>query len=326
MRRTAIVLTVVLLAILLSQTDLHAVASSFRNFSPLAGAAGLAVWVLTNWLRALRFASLVLSREVSRGRMFSIVNVQNLLATITPGRAGEMSYVVLLRQDGRVPGAEGLAGLVVARILDFVVVFGVAVGALLAVREALPAGSGRVLATSLGLFGASLLVLAQLAWFSEKGVATIDVIVARTPARRSSWARRAAEKAREVHACIVRVRERGEWSRLWILTAGIWVSSYAVALLWIFGLGLSISPPQAIFVAAVAGLATSLPVQGFAGLGTTEAGWAIPLVLMGVQRQEAIAAGFCFHALALIYLAILGGGGFLHLSRRRRMLTVPVDK
>jgi uncharacterized membrane protein YbhN (UPF0104 family) len=258
--------------------------------------------------------------------MFSIVNAQNLLATITPGRAGELSYVVLLRQDGRVPGAEGLAGFVVARALDFVVVFGVALGALLAVRQGLPPGSGRVLATAGALFGLSILVLAQLAWISEKGVGVIDTLLRVTRAGRWPIARRLGAISGDVHAQIIRVRAEGDATRLWLLTAGIWISSYAVSWIWIRGLGLPLSLGQAIFVAAVAGLASSLPVQGLAGLGTTEAGWAIPLVIVGVGREQAIAAGFCFHALALAYLAILGGTGFLHLSRRRRARAVAANK
>jgi len=328
MRRVlvALILSIALLAILLSQTNWHAIASSVERLSPLSAAAGLGVWALQNWLRALRFRALVHSREVPMPRMFSIVNVQNLLATITPGRAGELSYVLLLRRDGRVPGAEGLAGLVVARALDFVVVFGVALFALLAVRAWLPAGSGRVLAMAGALFGISILVLAQLAWISEKGVGIIEAALRATRADRWPPARRFAAISADVHAQVVRVRAEGDTLYLWFLTAGIWISSYAVSWIWIAGLGLPVSFGQAIFVAAVAGLAASLPVQGFAGLGTTEAGWAIPLVLMGVQRQEAIAAGFCFHALAIIYLAILGGTGFLHLSRERRVQVVSPDK
>ncbi len=315
-----------LLWILLAQTDLRAIGQSFTRLSPMAVIAGLAGWAVTNWMRAMRFRNLVHSREVPLGRMFSIVNVQNLLATITPGRAGELSYVVLLRRDGRVPGAEGLAGFVVARALDFVAVFGVALAALLAVRERLPAGSGRILLTAGVLFGLSILVLAQLAWFSGKGVGMIEAVLRATGAERWGPARRFASISADVHAQIVRMRAEGDAGRLWIWTAGIWFSSYAVSWIWILGLGLPVSFGQAIFVAAVAGLAGSLPVQGLAGLGTTEAGWAIPLVLMGVGREEAIAAGFCFHALAAAYLAILGGAGFLDLSRRRRMQVVSASK
>ena len=328
MRRTwiALALTVLLLAILLSQTDLSAVVSGFVRFSPTAAAGGLIGWAVVNWLRAMRFRVLVHSRHVPLGRMFSIVNVQNLLAGVTPGRAGELSYVVLLRQDVRVPAVEGLAGFLVARVFDFVAVFGVAVVALLVVRHRLPPGSGRVVATAGALFGLSIVLLAQLAWISEKGVGVIAAVLRATGADRWVLARRFAALSADVHAQIVKVRAAGDAGWLWLLTAGIWITSYAVSWLWIVGLGLPISFGQAIFVAAVAGLAGSLPVQGLAGLGTTEAGWAIPLVLMGVKRADAIAAGFCFHALAAAYLAILGGAGFLDLSRRRRMQVVSANK
>jgi uncharacterized membrane protein YbhN (UPF0104 family) len=320
-----LLLAVALLALLLSQTRWSAVSTSFGRLSPLAVVAGLALWALTNWLRARRFSALVHSREVPAARMFSIVNVQNLLATITPGRAGDLSYVVLLRQDGRVPGAEGLAGLVVARALDFVVAFGVSLGALLAVRQALPPGSGRVLATAGALFGLSILVLAQLAWISKKGVEVIDMLLRVTRAGKWRVGQRLAAISTDVHAQIVRVRAKGDATRLGLLTAGIWITSYTVSWIWIAGLALPLTFGQAMFVAAVAGLAASLPVQGIAGLGTTEAGWAIPLVIVGVGREQAIAAGFCFHALAIVYLAVLGGAGFLHLSRGRRGRAVPAD-
>jgi uncharacterized protein (TIRG00374 family) len=329
MRRTwiALALTVAFLGILLSQTNLHAIVASFSGLSPLAAVAGLLVWALLNSLRARRFSILVHSREISPARMFSIVNMQNFLATITPGRAGDLAYVLLLRQEGRVPGAEGLAGLIVARAMDFVVSFGAALAALLGVRKALPPGSDGVVLSTAALFGAALVIALQITRVSGTGMRVMEAALRWTPLGKSGLARRVMAKAGEVHAQIVRAQasDRGPW-RLWALTAAIWAASYAVSWIWIRGLGLPLSFGQAMFAAAVAGLAVSLPVQGLAGLGTTEAGWAIPLVLMGVQRQEAIAAGFCFHALAIIYLVILGGSGFLHLSFRRRMLTVPVDK
>jgi uncharacterized membrane protein YbhN (UPF0104 family) len=174
-----------------------------------------------------------------------------------------------------------------------------------------------VLASAAALFGLSIVVLAQLAWISEKGVGMIETVLRATRSDRWPLARRFARISANVHTQIVRVREEGDAPRLWLLTAGIWISSYAVAWIWIAGLGLPLTFGQAMFVAAVAGLAASLPVQGFAGLGTTEAAWAIPLVITGVARDQAIAAGFCFHVLAIAYLAILGCTGFLHLSRAR---------
>jgi len=314
-----LVLSVAILGILLSQTNLHAIVASFGRLSPWAAVAGLLVWAFINWLRARRFSILVHSRDVPPARMFSIVNVQNLLATITPGRAGELSYVLLLRQDGLVPGAEGLAGLVVARAMDFVVSFGVALGALLGVRGVLPPGSDRVVFTAAMLFAAALLLALQITRVSEAGVRVIDAALRWTRLGRWDTARRAAARAADVHAHIVRVQasERG-LRRLWALTGAIWVASYGVSWIWLAGLGLPLTLGKVIFVAAVAGLATSLPVQGLAGLGTTEAGWAIPLVLLGIPKEEAIGAGFCLHALAILYLALLGAGGALHLALARR--------
>jgi len=316
-------LTIALLAILLSQTDLRAIATGFSNLSPAAAAGGLLAWGGMNWLRAIRFRMLVHSRTIPLGRLFSIVNVQNLLASFTPGRAGELSYVVLLRQDGRVPGTEGLAGLVVARVQDLVLACGLAFGALLAVRRVLPPGSGHVLLTAAAFFAVSVLIALQLARLSETGARMAQALLRRTRLGRWGPARSAAEKVIHLHEHIARERSVQTGLRLWLLTAAIWMANYAVSYIWIVGLGLPLSVGGILFVAAVSGLAGSLPVQGLAGLGTTEAGWAIPLVLMGIARDRAIAAGFCFHALAAVYLVLLGAAGALHLSHTRRIEAAP---
>ncbi len=309
-------IAVPLLAVLLSQTDLHAIVRSFRDFSPKAAILGLVMWGLLNVLRAWRFQLLVHSRRVSMDRMFSIVNVQNLLATLTPGRAGEVSYVVLLRSEGRVPSAEGLAGLVVARAFDFVVASAILVASLWMVRGLLPAQGTGLVFTALALFSLSIVALLGLAWLTSVWVRLLHRLVDGTRLGRIRMAHRLAAKAEEVHADIVRMRARGTVGRMALLTAAIWLASYAVSFIWIAGLGLPLGFTGTLFVAVVAGLAVSLPVQGIAGLGTTEAGWAIPLILLGIQRETAIAAGFCFHALAILYLAVLAGLGFATLYVR----------
>ncbi len=318
----ALALTIALLWILLAQTDLAAIGASFGRLSPAAALAGFVLWAVMNWLRALRYRALLVSRDLPAGRMTSIVNVQNLLATVTPGRAGELSYVLMVRQDGRVPASEGLGGLVLARVFDLVVVCGVALAAVLAVRASLPEGSGTVLGIAAAMFAAAVVLLLQITWLSDRGVALLEGLLRWTRLGRWVAARRMVAKAREVHAYIVRVQARGGSLRLWLLTLGIWGASYAVSWLWIAGLGIALSLEKVIFVAAISGLAGSLPIQGLAGLGTTEAGWAIPLMLLGVAGEEAVAASFCFHALSMIYLVLLGGAGALHLSLARRFAAI----
>jgi hypothetical protein len=106
MRRALLawVLSIALLVLLLSQTNWRAIASSVERLSPLSAAVGLGVWVLQNWLRALRFRALVHSREVPWPRMFSIVNVR--ISWPRHARAGRRAVLRVLRRTC-VPGAEG---------------------------------------------------------------------------------------------------------------------------------------------------------------------------------------------------------------------------
>lgn len=309
----SLAITVPLLALLLSQTDVHAIIASFRGFSPVALVLGLVVWGFHNLLRAWRFQLLVKSRDVGVRRLFSIVNIQNLLATLTPGRAGEISYVVLLHREGRVPSAEGFAGLVVARAFDFVAATGIVLICLWSARGLIPSASTAILLSALVLFGISLATLFSLVWLTSTGVRAFRAVLDRTGLGRFALARKVASKAGEVHDHVVSMHRGGITGKMVLLTAAIWIVSYAISLIWIYGLALPVTFIGALFVSVVAGLAVSLPVQGVAGLGTTEAGWAIPLIFLGIARDEAVAAGFCFHALAVLYLLVLAGGGYMHL-------------
>ena len=158
--------------------------------------------------------------------------------------------------------------------------------------------------------------MANGVWLTSRGVRVFRALVDRTGLGRFAFARKLASKAEEVHTHVVNMQGRGRIGEMIALTGAIWIASYTVSLIWIYGLSLSVTFVGALFVSAVSGLAVSLPVQGVAGLGTTEAGWAVPLILLGAAREDAIAAGFCFHALALLYLLVLGGGGYLHLYLR----------
>ena len=314
----ALGLTILLLVILLSQTHLQTIAEAFTRLSPVTVCAGFAVWAFTNVLRSRRFRALILSRDVPRLRMFCIVNVQNMLAAVTPARAGDLSVVWLLRQGSRVPGPEGLAGLVMARVLDFVIVSGVGVVALIGVTGGLHGRTGPFLAVAAVIFLAALMLAYRLERITALGARLVRYLIGRTRLRERSLGQRIMEKAGEVHTHVLRTRSRVSTLRLWGITAAIWISTYALSWLWLKGLGLPFSLGEVIFVAAIGGLVASLPIQGLLGFGTTEAGWAIPLMILGRSREEAIAIGFCLHGLAIVYLLILGGTSALYLSLEAR--------
>tara|TARA_Y100000034_G_C6725297_1_gene321016 strand:- start:203 stop:637 length:435 start_codon:yes stop_codon:yes gene_type:complete len=49
-----------------------------------------------------------------------------------------------------------------------------------------------------------------------------------------------------------------------------------------------------------------LPLQGFLGFGTTEGAWALVLIFFGFSNEQAIATGFAFHIISLLYTSVLG--------------------
>ncbi len=64
-----------------------------------------------------------------------------------------------------------------------------------------------------------------------------------------------------------------------------------------------------IFITAFTGgeLTSVLPFHGFMGFGTYEAGFLLPLNMMGIELRDALKAGFIAHSFLLLSSAVFGG-------------------
>ena len=84
--------------------------------------------------------------------------------------------------------------------------------------------------------------------------------------------------------------------------------------------GLPLGFWQAWFVLSVRTLLLAIPIQGPAGLGTTQLWWVTALMLLGTPAHTAIAAGLSVHLLDLVVSLSLAALGWLLLAlpRRRR--------
>jgi len=80
-------------------------------------AAGFFVVALAVLLKASR-ARLILRRRLHVAGLFRIILFQDVFNNFLPAKAGEFSYVLMLKREG-VPVGEGIASLVLARVGDF---------------------------------------------------------------------------------------------------------------------------------------------------------------------------------------------------------------
>ena len=87
-------------------------------------------------------------------------------------------------------------------------------------------------------------------------------------------------------------------------------------------MGLPLGFWQAWFALSVRTLLLAIPIQGPAGLGTTQLWWVTALLLLGTSAHTAIAAGLSVHLLDLVVSLSLAALGWvlLALPRSRRRL------
>ena len=92
-----------------------------------------------------------------------------------------------------------------------------------------------------------------------------------------------------------------------LLSLPLWLCVFLFYAILARGFGLSeISFAEAIFGSSLAVLSNLLPINGFAGFGTQDAGWVFGFTFLGVDRGLAIESALAFHLVYVFNIAALG--------------------
>ncbi|GJM23154.1 MAG: hypothetical protein DHS20C15_30690 [Planctomycetota bacterium] len=300
-----------LLAVLLSVTDTSVaeVVASLRSLPPRVYFVALACHLGAYLLRAARFRLLVPQRDrPAYSRVLTVSGAHNLAAYVLPAKTGEASFVIYLRKFCGVRAAQGLASLLVSRLLDLAVLcLGLAAACLaLAFSEAF----GHL--EWLGAVGAACLAgglaMTVLSLRSDFLVRLPTWIVARFGLARRPVGRKILERAEQVALAL---RAAGGTRQIAIgaaLTLPIWLLIFAFYALLGVGLGLpdDVDFFQATFGSGLAMLSNLLPINGLAGFGTQETGWVLGFGLLGVDQDLATRTGLGVHLVQLFNVCVLG--------------------
>ena len=119
----ALILTLVLVVVLLSQIEIKNLIEFISSISPRWILLAFVIYIFTVIFRALRFQVLLGGGQGIRFEdIFPIVCVHYLFSNILPARTRELSYIYLLKKLKKISVGKGIATLMVARIFDFIVV------------------------------------------------------------------------------------------------------------------------------------------------------------------------------------------------------------
>lgn len=302
-----IFLTILLVWLLLRETDVNAVLDTLCSVPVWGFFGGLFIYVSYYIFLTLRFDTLIHSQKTPFINLLGITSVHNMLNNLLPARSGELSYIYLMKKRFDLRGSEGVATLLVARIMDFIAIFFYFILASLFI---LNIKSTSILAVSSTVFMIFLLVLLfRLQHIADTAVSLLDR-VSFSPL--ASFSGTLAEKGRAVSASIKTMSAGGQYLKSFAFTVLIWGLRNFMLYFIVFSMGISVEFWEVVFAATAMFVMVSLPIQGVAAFGTLEAGWVAGFMLVGVDKEVAISTAFAFHIILLTYTVTLG---FLEIGR-----------
>jgi hypothetical protein len=263
-------------------------------------------------LRATRFR-LLLPPEVRPplAALLAVSSAHNLAAYVLPAKTGEGTLVLYLRKVCRVPASEGLASLVVSRLLDLATLALLLGGSTLVLVESgvLPGAWGLPLGSALGLAALTLFALAARSDWLVHGLTSLVRLLR---LQKTRLGLRISEKTARVAGALRAAGSQGRLAGAVFLSVPLWLGVFIFYLVLARGFGLSdLGGAEATFASSWAVLANLLPVNGFAGAGTQELGWVAGFEMMGVDEGLALSSGLGAHLVQLTNVVLFGLLGHL---------------
>ena len=306
----AVLITIVLLALLVTQINLKDVFTTIININPIYLLTGFILYLCSYIFRAWRF-HILLNKEVSIKDLFDIGCLHNMMNNLLPARTGELSYIYLLKTRQNKTTGEGLATLIIARIFDFIIISTLFLLLFLVIKDLAPEFSTLIVIGVLFLFLMVILLLGLL--FFGNSILKIQRKYADTiNFKKFHLGNYITKKSEETIQCFEKFKFGTMKMHISVilLSIGIWMLLYALFYVIALSMDIPLDGIQILFAASFAVFSTALPIQGVGGFGTMEGGWALGFIAVGATKEIAINTGFGFHLIILFYTIFLGLWGY----------------
>ena len=314
----AFIISFLLVLFLFSQIESAELIKIFIELNPLYLVAGFFIYILAYMFRALRFY-LLLNKEVRLRDLFNIVCVHNMVNNILPARTGELSYILLLGKLHHKKSGEGIASLFIARVFDLITISSLFFISIFVVKD-IPDVMMKAI-VGIALFLAFIVILTiTLLFFGESFLENIKRFIKFIHLDKP-FIHFAFKKGEETIQGFEKIKTNGmmTFMALMIISFSIWLSLYLFGYLLVIAMGIHLSYFTVLMASTFAVFTTLLPIQGIAGFGTMEGGWALGFIAIGLSKEVAISSGFGYHIITLIFLFTLGSYGFLMLKKGQNL-------
>jgi uncharacterized protein (TIRG00374 family) len=295
-------LTVGLVALFLSQVSLQKIVDMIRGADLKLFVLACGAYLLSYVGRTWRWKLLTPGRSIGWGPMIGITTVHNFMLRALPAKLGETSYLVLMRARG-VPGTEALASLVVARIYDTAMsVLFFVLSIFLTHTPLARSATANVLAAVVILGAAGFAVLRgslMIRWLH----ALAERLTKAAWMPRFLMGHGTRLRMLRLETNLESLQSVRQAPLILFNTLLIWGPSFVMTWWLVDAFGHPMPFWGTVLASTLGIAATLLPVGTLGNFGTQEMGWTFGLVLIGIDRETAIATGFSTH---LVGFALAG--------------------
>ena len=270
--------------------------------------AALVAFIANYWLRTWRIRWLLAQESMPFLRLLGVTSLYGMFNYLMPAKSGEISFLYLVRRHVGVAVSQGAAGLIIARFFDLATLALFLPAAVFAFHDRLPSWLVGASAAYCALVGAAGLVLARLVNGTRTGPPP-----ARPPAV-VGWGQRLAGAVRALLEGLRAIHRRGQYARLWLVTAGIWGCIYANLYAIVASLGYEPDLLELVVLSMFLVPMTLLPVQGLANVGTHEAAWIAAFAIFGYPMSESLSIAVTSHVVLFVLVVALDAVGSLLLA------------
>jgi hypothetical protein len=312
------------LALLISQVTLSDLTSALGQVKPTEAIAGFGIVLVSYFLKALRFRTL-LGKAAPFRKLFGITVAQNVLAQLVPARAGDVGYVLMVKKSGMASLGYGLATLLVCRLLDLVILAGMYAWSLCVLDLKLPAFRqaaywvGALVAAGLGL--AIALVV-----FRRRATSIAQRVLEKTRLLRLHGVRYLWNEMLDAFPHLGQLKLFRHLLPMFVLSLLIWAATAAwIYLIW-RAVNVPLNLPQLLFIFSLAYILGLFPLFFLGGVGTVDVVNTGVLMSFGIASAEAAKFTLCNRALAVLYLLGLVLVAVALLGRGLAKATTPEEK
>lgn len=316
-KKSKIIATIIslgLVVLLLSNVSLKNVLTTISEIDVKFLVFGFFLYLFSYYFRSLRFY-LLLNKSVGINDLMHIVSVHQLASNILPAKLGEFTYVFLLKNTHKKTIGESTATLTVARLMDILSI-SILFFFSITMMKNLP---GFIIDALwlISLFDLFIIVILLILLFSgRKLLEQLRKVTNKYGAAKFKTVEFFLRKSTEAVNSLEKVNKISTIILCFLFSLLIWIFNYSMLSILFTAMNIEFSFAKAILAASFMLFASLLPIRGIGGFGTSEAFWTMILVPLGLSFESSVIFGFSYHIILTLYYLIIGGLGFLFLTRK----------